>query len=62
MTYKRDHDKSGLNKSHIDAALKEFWSYRAENAPTNKEVMSHLQEEMRFAEAIQRNQQESQMQ
>jgi hypothetical protein len=55
MIHKRDHDKSGLDKPRIDAALKEFWSYRAENAPSNKEVTAHLQEEMRFQEAIQRN-------
>ena len=60
MTYKREHDESGLDKPRIDAALKEFWSSRAENAPTNKEVTAHLQEEARFQEAIQRHRGENQ--
>ena len=45
MTYKRERDTMGLDKPRIDAALKEFWFDRAENAPTQEVVESHLQEE-----------------
>ena len=38
-------DLMGLDKPRIDAALKEFWFDRAENAPTQEVVESHLQEE-----------------
>jgi hypothetical protein len=55
MTYKREHDTKGLDKSRIDAALKEFWFDRAENAPTRQFVEAHLQEEEKFTAALQRS-------
>ena len=61
MTYKRDHDTSGLDKSRIDAALKAFWSHRAENAPTYKELSARLEEELKFQQAMQCNRDENQL-
>ena len=52
MTCKCEHGATDLDKSRIDAALKEFWSDRAENAPTRKEVEAHLQEETEFYAAF----------
>jgi hypothetical protein len=60
MTYKRDHDTTGLNKSRIDAALNEFWFDRAKNAPTQEVLVAHLQEEERFTAALQRGREEKQ--
>ena len=60
MTYKREHDTTGLDKSRIDAALKEFWLDRAENAPSRENLKAHLQEEERFTAAIQHRQEEKQ--
>ncbi|HEY6903255.1 MAG TPA: hypothetical protein VI216_03050 [Candidatus Acidoferrales bacterium] len=53
MTYKREHSATDLDKSRIDAALREFWSERAENAPTRKELEVHQQEEAEFYAALQ---------
>jgi hypothetical protein len=60
MTYKREHDTTGLDKSRIDAALKEFWFDRAENAPAHEILEAHLKEEVRFTAALQRKQEEKQ--
>jgi hypothetical protein len=60
MTYKREHDTMGLDKSRIDAALKEFWLDRAENAPTHEVVEAHAQEEERFTAELQRRREEKQ--
>jgi hypothetical protein len=60
MTYKREHDTMGLDRSRIDVALKEFWFDRAENAPTHEVVAAHLQEEERFTAALQRGREEKQ--
>jgi Family of unknown function (DUF6714) len=60
MTYKHEHDTMGLDKPRIDVALKEFWFDRAENAPTQEVVESHLQEEERFTVASQRPPEEKQ--
>src|SRR5690242_5035245 len=53
LAYNREHSATDLDKSRIDAALKEFWSDRAENAPTHKEVEAHQQEEAEFYAALQ---------
>jgi hypothetical protein len=60
MTYKREHDTMGLDRSRIDVALKEFWFDRAANAPTHEVVGAHLQEEERFTAALQRGREEKQ--
>ena len=60
MTYKREHDTMGLDKSRIDAALNEFWLDRAENAPSREILVAHLKEEERFTAALQRRQEEKQ--
>lgn len=60
MNYKRENDTTGLDKSRIDAALKEFWLDRAENAPSRENLKSHLQKEERFTAAIQHRQEEKQ--
>lgn len=60
MTYKREHDTMGHDKSRIDAALQEFWLDRAENAPTHEVVEAHAQEEERFTAALQRGREEKQ--
>jgi hypothetical protein len=54
MTYKREHDTMGLDRSRIDAALEEFWLDRAENAPTRETLDAHLQEEARFMAELER--------
>ena len=61
MTYKRDHGTSRLDQPRIDAALKAFWSHRAENAPTYKEVSARLEEELKFQQAMQCNRDETQL-
>lgn len=53
MNYKREHSATDLDKTRIDAALREFWSERAENAPTRKDVEAHQQEEAEFYAALQ---------
>jgi hypothetical protein len=58
MTYKREHDAMGLDKTRIDAALREFWLGRAENAPTHEAGEAHIQEEERFTAALQRRREE----
>jgi hypothetical protein len=58
LTYKREHATTDLNKSRIDAALREFWLDRAENAPAREILQVHVQEEERFSTAIQHMQQE----
>ena len=60
MTYKRERDTMGLDKSRIDAALEEFWSDRAENAPSHEILEAHLQEEERFTTALQSRPKEKQ--
>jgi hypothetical protein len=60
MTYKGENDTAGLDKSRIDAALKEFWLERAENAPARAVLAAHLQEEERFTAALQRQREEKQ--
>jgi len=60
MTYKREHGTMDLDTSRIDAALKEFWFDRAENAPTHEAVEAHLQEEERFKAALQQRREEKQ--
>jgi hypothetical protein len=60
MTYKSEHDTTGLDKSRIDAALKEFWFDRAENAPAREDLQAHLREEERFTAAIQHKREEKQ--
>jgi hypothetical protein len=54
LTYKRDRDTVGFDKSGIDAALKEFWFDRAASAPTREALEAHLLEEARFTAALQR--------
>jgi hypothetical protein len=56
MTYKRERDTMGLDKSRIDTALKEFWFDRAETAPKHKVVKAHALEQESFAAAVQRMQ------
>jgi hypothetical protein len=58
MSYKREHDTMGLDKSRIDVALKEFWFDRAENAPTHEAVKAHTQEQESFTAAVQCMQEE----
>ena len=58
MTYKREHDTTGLDQPRIDAALKEFWLDRSENAPAQENLKAHLQEEARFTAAIQQGREE----
>jgi len=53
MSYKRERDTTGLDSPRIDAALVEFWSDRAENAPSHEVLEAHLQEEERFTTALQ---------
>ena len=60
MTYKRERDTMGLDKSRIDSALKEFWLDRAENAPAREILAAHLQEEERFTAALQSRREEKQ--
>jgi hypothetical protein len=60
MTYKRERDTMGLDKSRIDAALEEFWSDRAENAPSREILEAHLQDEKRFTTALQSRPKENQ--
>jgi len=60
MIYKRDHDTSGVDQPRIEAALKQFWLHRAENAPTYKEISAHLEEELKFQQAMQRSRDENQ--
>jgi hypothetical protein len=60
MTYKRERDATGLDKSRIDAALEEFWLDRAENAPSREILATHLQEEERFTTALQSRPKEKQ--
>jgi hypothetical protein len=58
LTYKREQDSQGLDRERIDAALKEFWLDRAENAPTQKEVEAYMREEERFTAALTRTREE----
>ena len=60
MTYKRERDTMGLDKSRIDAALEAFWLDRAENAPSREILEVHLQEEKRFTTALQSRPKENQ--
>ena len=60
MSYKGERDKTGLDKSRIDAALREFWLGRAANAPARDAVEAHAREEERFAAALRRMQEEKQ--
>lgn len=60
LTYKSDLDTTGLNRAQIDAALKEFWLDRAQNAPTHEVVDAREQEEKRFTAALQRRREEKQ--
>jgi hypothetical protein len=60
MNYKREHDTTGLHKPRIDAALKEFWLDRAENAPAREILEAHLAEEERFTAALHQKQKEKQ--
>jgi uncharacterized protein DUF6714 len=60
MTYKREHDTMGLDKSRIDAALNEFWFDRAENSPAREILEAHVQEEERFTAALKRKHEEEQ--
>ncbi|HLJ15855.1 MAG TPA: DUF6714 family protein [Bryobacteraceae bacterium] len=53
MTYKRERDVTGLDRPRIDAALAQFWSDRAANAPSHQTLAAHLQEEERFMKALQ---------
>jgi hypothetical protein len=61
MTYKRDHGTSRLDQPRIDAALKQFWFHRAENAPTCKEISAHLEEELKFQQANAMHRDENQL-
>jgi Family of unknown function (DUF6714) len=54
MTYRRERDTMGLDKPRIDAAFKEFWQNRVENAPTRRNLEAHLQEEARFMAELER--------
>ena len=54
MTYKRENDTMGLDKPRIDAALKQFWLDRAQNAPTREALELHLKEEDRFMAELER--------
>src|SRR5262249_255203 len=60
VTYKREQDAMGLHKSRIDAALKEFWFDRTENAPTHAVLEAYVQEEEEFTAALQRRREEKQ--
>jgi hypothetical protein len=60
MTYKRERDTMGLDKSRIDAALEEFWFDRAANAPPHEILEAHLQEEKKFTAALQSRPKEKQ--
>jgi hypothetical protein len=60
MTYKRERDTMGFQKSRIDAALEEFWFDRAANAPSHETLEAHLQEEGRFTTALQSRPKENQ--
>jgi Family of unknown function (DUF6714) len=59
MTCKHENDTMGLHKPHIDAALKQFWLERAENAPTHEDLKAHQQEEDKFTAALQQRREES---
>lgn len=60
LLYKREQDTMGLDKPRIDAALAEFWSDRAVNAPSHESLQTHLREEERFTTAIQNRAKEQQ--
>jgi len=60
MTYKREQDTMGLDKSRINAALEEFWFDRTENAPSHAVLEAYVQEEKKFAAALQRRREEKQ--
>ena len=60
MTYKREHDTMGLDKSRIDAALNEFWFERAENSPSHAILEAHVRDEESFTAAIKRKHEEEQ--
>jgi hypothetical protein len=47
-----DRDQTGLDRSSVEAALKQFWLDRAVNAPTRGSLEAHLRAEDEFAAAI----------
>ncbi len=60
MNWRRDRDEMGLDRSSIEAALKQFWLDRAVNAPTHEFLDAHLRAEDEFAAAIQKRAAEKQ--
>jgi hypothetical protein len=54
MNYKHESDPSGLSKSEIETAIKEFWFDRAENAPSREQLEAHLKEDEKFGAALRR--------
>jgi hypothetical protein len=60
LRYKRERDPGGFDAPRVDAALAEFWSDRAQNAPSRESLQAHLREEERFSTAIQNRAKEQQ--
>lgn len=48
LEYKRENDVHGIETPRINAALKAFWLERAESAPTQQELRTHLREAGEF--------------
>jgi hypothetical protein len=55
LKYRRDADSDGIDSQRIDAALKFFWLDRAEHAPSQQSLESHLQEDDQFFSAMSNN-------
>ena len=52
LEFKHDHDRLGIDKPHIDAALRSFWLERARTAPTAESLRRHLAEQEEYLRAI----------